>query len=79
MAQLKLKVCEITEKILFLNCWTFIEIDIEPGNLIKVLDDWGPAYQVDFDVWIDKFDGEVMHLTTGEHCCRIGTQVQRTS
>ena len=54
----------------------YSEIEVGPGKLLKILENWGPAHQVDFDVWIDRFNGEVIHLTTGVKCCRlIGSQV----
>ena len=46
--------------------------EVGPGNLIKTLPRWGPRYEISFDVQIEEFSGELLHLTTGGHCCEIG-------
>ena len=47
-------------------------IDVARGNLIRTLPRWGPRYEISFDVQIEDFSGEVLHLTTGGHCCKVG-------
>ena len=50
-------------------------IDVERGNLLTTLPRWGPRYEISFDVQIEDFSGEVLHLTTGGHCCKIGKHI----
>ena len=43
--------------------------EIKPGqeNVIEELPEWGPSYEISFELKVNKFDGQIIHLTRGRN------------
>ena len=45
---------------------TVEEINVVDENLIKELPRWGPSYEISFELKVNRFDGQILHLTRGK-------------
>ena len=46
---------------------SFSEIALKPDNILNppgTLKTWGPAYEITFELKVNEFDGQILHLTT---------------
>ena len=43
--------------------------EIKPGqeDVIQELPKWGPSYEISFELKVNKFDGQIIHLTRGRN------------
>ena len=41
--------------------------EIVPGGKIKEIPTWGPSYEISFELKVNKFDGQIIHLTRGRN------------
>ena len=46
---------------------SFLEIALKPDNILNppgTLETWGPAYEITFELKVNEFNGQILHLTT---------------